>query len=88
MAGGGFRSGGFRSGGFHHGFRHFGGYGGYGYYDPYDYDYGYGYGYPYDNGYPDYAYGDSYYGTGGCYTVRNRVHTRAGWRVKPVQVCG
>jgi hypothetical protein len=72
---------GFRPGfgrGFHHG-RGFGigafGAGlGYGYYDPYAY---YG---------DDY---DSYYGDdGGCYVVRQRVHTRYGWRVRPVQVCG
>ena len=63
---------------------------GYGYYGPYDY--GYGYGYPYDYGYPDYAYDDSYYGTGygtgDCYTVQRRVHSRSGWHYRPVQVCG
>jgi hypothetical protein len=81
--------------GFSHGFRHgrgfaFGAFGaglGYGLYDPYDYygdDYGYP-GYAYDDSY----YGDSYYGDdGGCYIVRQRVHTRYGWRLRPVQVCG
>jgi hypothetical protein len=49
--------------------------------DPYDY------GYYDDYGYPDYAYGDSYYDDGGCYTVRQRVHSRSGWHVHPVQVC-
>ena len=44
----------------------------------------YGYGY----GYPDYAYNDSYYNNGGCYVVQRRIHTKAGWRVRPVQVCG
>jgi hypothetical protein len=46
---------------------------GYGLYDPYGYDY---------------AYDDSYYGDGGCYLVRQRVLTRYGWRIRPVQVCG
>jgi hypothetical protein len=90
---GGFRSGalaapGFRGGGFHHGFRHHGrrfafgafavglGYP-YAYYGDYDYDYPY----------YDYAYDDSYYGDGGCYVVQRRVHTRYGWRLRPVQVC-
>jgi hypothetical protein len=66
--------------GFGHGFHHgrgfvIGGAGlGYGYYDPYAY---YG---------DDY---DSYYGDdGGCYVVQQRVHTRYGWRIRPVQVCG
>jgi hypothetical protein len=77
-------SGGFRDGGFHHGFHdggfhHGRGFGGFGYY-PYDYGYDY-----YD--YPDYAYDDSYYDNGGCYTVQRRVHTRTGWHVHPVQVC-
>lgn len=36
--------------------------------------------------YPDYAYSD--YGDGGCYVVQRRIHTRYGWRVMPVQVCG
>ncbi len=44
----------------------------------------------YDGYYPyyDYAYDDSYYGDGGCYLVRQRVLTRYGWRIRPVQVCG
>ena len=44
--------------------------------------------YGYDYGYPDYAYDDSYYDDGGCYMVQRRVHTRYGWRLRPVQVCG
>src|SRR5258708_40207691 len=100
--GSGFRSGafadnGFRSGGFHHGFHHgrrfaygaFGvglGYGPYAYYGDYDYPY-YAYDYPY-YGYDGSYYDDSYYGDGGCYVVRRRVHTRYGWRIRPVQVCG
>jgi hypothetical protein len=73
--GGGFRGGGFRGGGFGPGFA-LGALGfglGYGLYGPY----GYGYG-------PYYAYDD--YG-GGCYVVRQRVHTRYGWRIRPVEVC-
>jgi hypothetical protein len=83
--GGGF-GGGFRGGGFHGGFASRGfngggfhrrafvgvGLGSYGYYD----------------GYYPYAYNDDYYDDGGCYVVRRRVHTRYGWRVRPVQVCG
>jgi hypothetical protein len=42
----------------------------------------YGYGYPYYGG--DYAYDGGY---GGCYVVRERVHTRYGWRIRPVEVC-
>jgi hypothetical protein len=75
---------GFRGGSFHHGFHHRGrgfalglGYP-YAYYGDYDYDYPY-----YDS-----AYDDSYYGDGGCYVVQRRVHTRYGWRVRAVQVCG
>ena len=56
------------------------GFGGYGYYAPYDYGYC-------DYTYPDHAYGDSYYDNDGCYTVRRRVHSRSGWHVHPVQVC-
>jgi hypothetical protein len=94
--GGGFRSGdfadnGFRRGGFHHGRRFaygaFGvgvGYGAYPYYG--------GYGYPYYADYPYNAYDDSYYDASyyddGCYVVRRRVHTRYGWRIRPVRVCG
>jgi hypothetical protein len=38
-------------------------------------------------GFGPYAYDDYYY-EDGCYTVRQRVHTRYGWRIRPVQVCG
>jgi hypothetical protein len=40
--------------------------------------------------YDDYPYyDDSYYADdGGCYIVRQRVLTRHGWRLRPVQVCG
>jgi hypothetical protein len=75
----------FRGRGFDRGFRGrrfaLGAFGGglYGYDDYYDYpDYGY---------YPDYAYDDSYYDNGSCYVVQRRVHTKTGWRVRPVQVC-
>jgi hypothetical protein len=82
--GGAFAANGFRGGGFHHGFNHHGRFGafavGLGY--PYAYYGGY------DSDYPDYAYDDSYYGDGGCYVVQRRVHTRYGWRIRPVQVCG
>ena len=63
---------------FHHGFRH-------GFHrrvffvgaGPYAY-----YDYPY-------YYDDSYYSDDtSCYIVRQRVLTRHGWRVRPVQVCG
>jgi hypothetical protein len=89
MAGG--FNGGFASGfhdggrGFHDGDRGFHDrgfghrFGGHGFYPYSDYD-SYAYDYPY-------AYGDSYYDDG-CYTVRRRVHTTHGWRVRPVQVCG
>jgi hypothetical protein len=58
-------------GGFHHGFHHFGG--GFGFYPFPFYD-----SYPYE-GYP-------YYG-GDCYLVRQRLHTRHGWRLRTVRVC-
>jgi hypothetical protein len=86
FAPGGFRGGDFHGGGFHgRGFHHgrgfaLGAFGvglGYGLYGPYD-DY-------YD--YPDYAYDDSYSDNGGCYVVQRRIHTRYGWRLRPVQVC-
>jgi hypothetical protein len=76
-----FGSGRFHHGRFHHGFRRpifvgtafgLGLYGAYPYY--YDDDY-----------YPYYA-NDDYYEVG-CYLVKRRVHTRYGWRVRPVQVC-
>jgi hypothetical protein len=49
---------------------------GYGIYGPY------GYGYPY---YGDYYADDGGYGA--CYVVRRHVHTRYGWRIRPVEVC-
>ena len=63
---------------------------GYGYYHsayrtwyPYPFNWYYpDYGY-----YPDYAYDDSYYDNGRCYVVQRRVHTKAGWQLRPVQVC-
>jgi hypothetical protein len=94
LGSGGFRRGafaanGFRGGGFHHGFHHdghrfaFGAFAvGLGY--PYAYYGGYDYDYP-DY---DYAYDDSYSEDGGCYVVQRRMHTRYGWRMRPVQVCG
>jgi hypothetical protein len=76
---GGVRNPAFAAGAFHRGFPHrrafvFGAFAG-----PYAY---------YDDYYPYYAYDDSYYDDGGCYIVRQRIHTRYGWRVRPVQVCG
>jgi hypothetical protein len=76
---------GFRPG-FHHGFHHrfpggaFAAGIGYGIYDPYAY-------YGDDYGYPAYADND-YYDDGGCYVVQRRVHTRHGWQLRPMQVCG
>jgi hypothetical protein len=77
--GGGFHGGGFHGGGFHRGFG-IGAFGlgvglGYGLYGP-------GY-YGYDSPY----YGDYYADEGSCYIVRRRVHTRHGWRIRPVEVC-
>jgi hypothetical protein len=74
FAGHGFRG---HDGGFRRGFHGRGfafGTGLYGYDDYYDY--------------PDYAYDDTYYDDGSCYVVQRRVHTRQGWRLQPVQVCG
>jgi hypothetical protein len=73
---------GLHTGGFHHGFHHgrrfaLGAGLGFGFYPYGDY---------YD--YPYYADDDSYYDDGGCYIVKRRVHTRHGWRLRPVQVCG
>ena len=72
-----FRGGGFH--GFHHGFHHgffrrraFIGFGFWPYYADY-YPYYYDDYYPYDEG---------------CYLVRRRVHTRYGWRIRNVEVCG
>ena len=64
---------GFAAGRFHHGFHRRAFFVGAG---PYAY---------YDD-YP-YYYDDGYYGAGGCYIVRQRVHTRHGWRLRAVQVC-
>jgi hypothetical protein len=65
--------GGFHGGGFHGGGFHGRGFGlGY-------YPYGYGY---YGGYYPPY-YGDA----GVCYSVRRRVMTRYGWRIRRVSVC-
>jgi hypothetical protein len=64
--------GGHFSGGHFGGFHHH--FGGIGFYPFPVYDY-----YPYEESYP-------YYG-GDCYLVRQRVHTRHGWRLRTVQVC-
>ena len=90
IGGGGFRSAAIASGGFrsrafaadHHGRRF--AFGAFAVGLGYPYAYYDDYGYPYD----DYGYDDSYYGDGGCYGVQRRVHTRFGWRIRPVQVCG
>ena len=82
--GGGFGGGGFRGGGFHGGGFHGGGFHG-GFHRRAFVGFGFG---PYYDGYYPYAYDDSYYGDGGCYVVRRRLHTRHGWRIRPVQVCG
>lgn len=80
---GGGHFGGFHGGGFGRGFGYgLGGFGlgvglGYGVYGPYGYYGGYG---PY--------YGDDHADDGGCYVVRRRVHTRYGWRIRPVEICG
>jgi hypothetical protein len=42
---------------------------------------GFGFGDAYYDDYP-------YYYDDGCYLVRQRVLTRYGWRIRPVQVCG
>jgi hypothetical protein len=75
--GGGFHGGGFHGGGFHGGFagRFHGGFHRRAFV-------GFGVG-PYAY-YDDYPYYDD---DGGCYLVRQRVHTRHGWRVRPVEVC-
>src|SRR6267142_4995255 len=100
--GGGFHGGGFGGGGFHGGFAGSGFHGG-GFHGRFVGGgfhggrfhggfhrrafVGLGFGSYYDGYYP-YAYNDDYYDDGGCYVVRRRVHTRYGWRVRPVQVCG
>jgi hypothetical protein len=73
FGGGGFHGGGFHGGGFHGRFA-----GGFRRRD----FVGFGFG-PYAY-YDDYPYYDD---DGGCYLVRQRVHTRHGWRVRPVEVC-
>lgn len=84
--GGGFHGGGFRGGGW--GGRGVGiglglGLAGAGLYGGYGYGYGYGrHGY---GGYP-YAIG-GYDDEGGCYLVRRRIMTPAGYRVRRVEVC-
>jgi hypothetical protein len=82
--GGGFGGGGFRGGGFHGGFAGGGFHGGRFHRRAFV---GFGFG-PYYDGFYPYAYDDSYYGDGGCYVMRRRVHTRHGWRIRPLQVCG
>src|SRR5712672_3422921 len=78
--------GGFRGGGFHGGFASRGFHGG-GFHRRAFVGFGLG-SYGYYDGYYPYAYNDDYYDDGGCYVVRRRVHTRYGWRVRPVQICG
>jgi hypothetical protein len=82
--GGGFHGGGFHGGGFHgfHGGRGFAFGAGLGLYAPYAYG-AYGYPYGYYGDYSDYYDDDD----GGCYVVQRRVHTRYGWRLRPVEVC-
>jgi hypothetical protein len=78
--GGGFHGGGFHGGGFHGGFA--GGFHGFhGGFHRHGFVGG-GFGpYAYYDGYP-------YYYDDGCYIVRQRVMTRYGWRIRPVQICG
>lgn len=71
-------------GGFGHGGGFHGGFGG-GFYRGYGYGWGYGPGFYYG---PGYYYGYPYDGYGGgCYRVRQRVHTRNGWHYRIVRVC-
>jgi hypothetical protein len=85
--GGGFHGGGFHGGSFHGGFAGRGFHGG-AFHGRFHRRAFVGLGFaPYYDGYYPYAYND-YYDDGGCYVVRRRVHTRYGWRVRPVQVCG
>jgi uncharacterized membrane protein len=75
--GGGFRGGGFRGGGFRGGGFRGGGFRGGGF--------GFGLGL-----YPYYGYGGywPYYGDEGvCYSVRQRVKTHYGWRIRRVSIC-
>lgn len=51
---------------------------------------GVGPGWPYATGYYDYPFYTvpfAYEGYGGCHVARQRVMTRAGWRVRLVDVC-
>ncbi len=51
---------------------------------------GVGAGWPYSPGYYDYPFYSvpfAYEGYGGCHVARQRVMTRAGWRVRLVDVC-
>jgi hypothetical protein len=86
--GGGFHGGGFGGGGFHGGGFHGGGFHGGGFHGRFAGGFhrrgfvGFGFG-PYAY-YDDYPYYDD---DGGCYLVRQRVHTRHGWRIRPVEVC-
>jgi hypothetical protein len=82
MGGHGFGGHGFGGHGFHGGFGRGVGIGAFGLGLGLGYGY-YGYGYPY---YGDYYADDG--GYGGCYVVRRHVHTRYGWRIRPVEVCG
>jgi hypothetical protein len=49
--------------------------GGFGFYGPYGYPFGHG------------GYYDGYESYESCYLVRQRIHTRYGWRVRRVQIC-
>lgn len=91
FGGGHFGGGHFGGGGWHGGYGRGFGYGigafglgvglGYGLYGPYG-PYGY-YGSPYYYG----GYEGYYDDDGGCYLVRRRIHTRYGWRIRPVEIC-
>ncbi len=76
------RGGTFVGGGFAgHGFRH------HGFHRRFFPGFAVGFGpYAYYDDYPSY-YDDYYYNNGGCYIVKQRVHTRYGWRLRRVQVC-
>lgn len=70
-------------GGFNHGFHRRGFGGGFGFGGPYAY-------YDGDYGDPSYYADNSYYdddSSNGCYIVQQRVQTRYGWRLRPMQVC-
>ena len=63
-------------GGFHGGGFHGGGF-------RHGFGWGGGTGFFFAPGYYDYPYYDG----GGCYVVRERVHTRRGWRYRTLEVC-